>query len=106
MLVDEQLLTREDGRWVASSDLAELPVPSTIQALLAARLEGLPADERAILTARGGRGRGVSPGRRQRARPPALDRRSSPALALVRRDLIRPTAPTSPARRPTASVTS
>ena len=40
-----------DDRWVAASDLSELPVPSTINALLAARLEGLPADERAILTA-------------------------------------------------------
>ena len=50
MLVDDELLTREDDRWVASSDLSELPVPSTIHALLAARLEGLPAGERAILT--------------------------------------------------------
>ena len=50
MLVDDALLTREGDRWVASSDLSELPVPSTIHALLAARLEGLPADERAILT--------------------------------------------------------
>ena len=50
MLVDDALLTREADRWVASSDLSELPVPSTINALLAARLEGLPADERAILT--------------------------------------------------------
>ena len=50
MLVDDGLLTRDGDRWVASSDLSELPVPSTIHALLAARLEGLPADERAILT--------------------------------------------------------
>ena len=57
MLVDDELLTREDGRWVASSDLSELPVPSTIHALLAARLEGLPADERAILTAAAVEGR-------------------------------------------------
>ena len=51
MLVDDGLLDRAkvaDGS--PSPDLAELPVPSTIHALLAARLEGLPADERAILT--------------------------------------------------------
>jgi predicted ATPase/class 3 adenylate cyclase len=48
-LVDDALLTREGDRWVASSDLSELPVPSTIHALLAARLDSLPADERAIL---------------------------------------------------------
>ncbi len=51
MLVDEGRLTREDGRWVVPSDLSDLPVPSTIHALLAARLESLPADLRAILTA-------------------------------------------------------
>jgi predicted ATPase/class 3 adenylate cyclase len=50
MLIDEGLLAREDGRWVAPSNLSELPLPSTIHALLAARLEGLPADQRAILT--------------------------------------------------------
>jgi predicted ATPase len=43
-LVDDALLTREGDHWVASSDLSELPVPSTIHALLAARLEGLPTD--------------------------------------------------------------
>jgi predicted ATPase/class 3 adenylate cyclase len=50
MLVDDGLLAREDGKWVASSSLSRMPVPSTINALLAARLEGLPADQRAILT--------------------------------------------------------
>ena len=49
MLVDDEVLTRDDDRWVVSADLAELPVPSTIHALLAARLEGLPTDERAII---------------------------------------------------------
>ena len=47
MLVDDALLTREGGHWVASWNSSELPVPSTIHALLAARLEVLPADERA-----------------------------------------------------------
>ena len=51
MLVDDQLLTREDDHWVVSSDLSDLPVPSSIQALLAARVEGLPADQWAIVTA-------------------------------------------------------
>jgi predicted ATPase/class 3 adenylate cyclase len=50
MLVEEGRLTREDGRWVVPADLSDLPVPSTIHALLAARLESLPADLRAILT--------------------------------------------------------
>jgi predicted ATPase len=50
MLVDDGLLTRGEDRWVASSNLAKMPMPSTIHALLAARLEGLPDDQRAILT--------------------------------------------------------
>jgi predicted ATPase/class 3 adenylate cyclase len=50
MLVDDGLLKREDDRWVAAANFSELPVPSTIHALLAARLDGLPADQRAILT--------------------------------------------------------
>ncbi len=107
MLVDEGLLTREGDRWVASSDLAELPVPSTIHALLAARLEGLPADERAILTTAAVEGAVFHRSAVGELACPALDRRSTDGLlALVRRDLIRPDAPTSPARRPTASVMS
>ena len=70
MLVDDGLLAREGGRWVASSDLAELPVPSTIHALLAARLEGLPADERAILTTAAVEGEVFHRGAVGRARPP------------------------------------
>ena len=49
MLIDEGLLRREDGHWTAADELADLPVPPTIHALLAARLEALPDDERALL---------------------------------------------------------
>ncbi|RWF06068.1 MAG: hypothetical protein EOS25_34345, partial [Mesorhizobium sp.] len=51
MLVDDALLRQAPDSWVAASDLVELPVPATINALLTARLEGLPPIERAILTA-------------------------------------------------------
>ena len=37
MLVDEELLRRNEDCWVARSDTLQLPVPSTINALLAAR---------------------------------------------------------------------
>jgi len=49
MLIDEEQLRFEDGRWAAVSDLAELAVPPTIQALLAARLDRLVLEERAVL---------------------------------------------------------
>ena len=49
MLIHDRLLRREDGRWAVAEELAVLPVPPTIQALFAARLERLPDDERSLL---------------------------------------------------------
>jgi class 3 adenylate cyclase/tetratricopeptide (TPR) repeat protein len=49
MLIDDELLMREGGQWISSDDLSELPVPPTIHALLAARLERLPDDERNLI---------------------------------------------------------
>jgi class 3 adenylate cyclase/tetratricopeptide (TPR) repeat protein len=48
-LIDDGLLTRSDGRWVATTDLSHVPVPTTIATLLAARIDQLPSAERAIL---------------------------------------------------------
>src|SRR4029078_4817125 len=89
MLVDEQLLTRKEDGWVARSDLSELPVPATITALLAARLEGLPVHERAILTTAAVEGLVF-----YRSTVAELDQALDSVLddgllALVRRDLIR-----------------
>ncbi len=79
MLVDDALLRRAPDRWVAASDLAELPVPSTINALLAARLEGLPAGERAILTAAAVEGAVFHRSAVASSPAPTLDRRSRTA---------------------------
>lgn len=49
MLIDEGLLQRDDGHWIAEGDLSRVSVPRTIQALIAARLERLHEDERAVL---------------------------------------------------------
>jgi predicted ATPase/class 3 adenylate cyclase len=49
MLVDRELLRRDDGRWVATGDLSSLDIPPTINALLAARLEQLSTEERAVV---------------------------------------------------------
>jgi class 3 adenylate cyclase/tetratricopeptide (TPR) repeat protein len=46
MLVDEGALAGEAGVWSATRDLDELAVPASINALLAARLDRLDADER------------------------------------------------------------
>jgi len=49
LLVDEGRLVLKDGAWVATGDLADVPVPPTIAALLSARLDRLPADEREVI---------------------------------------------------------
>jgi predicted ATPase len=48
-LVEDGLVIREHGRWVAAADLSDVAVPPTISALLAARLDRLDGDERAFL---------------------------------------------------------
>ena len=49
MLIDEGRLQPRRRRVGARGDGGRLPVPPTIHALLAARLERLPDDERAVL---------------------------------------------------------
>jgi predicted ATPase len=48
MLVDNGLLRLADGQWMAAGDLSRISIPSTIHALLAARLDRLEAEERAV----------------------------------------------------------
>ena len=49
MLIDDGMLVAENGRWAVVGDLTEVPVPPTIHALLAARLDQLGDGERAVL---------------------------------------------------------
>jgi predicted ATPase/class 3 adenylate cyclase/DNA-binding winged helix-turn-helix (wHTH) protein len=91
MLIDEGLLRREDGHWTASDELADLPVPPTIHALLAARLEALPDDERALLAHASVEGTVFHRGGLDDLAPetlvPSIERS---LMSLVRRDVIRP----------------
>jgi class 3 adenylate cyclase/tetratricopeptide (TPR) repeat protein len=48
MLVENGLLVRET-KWVTTGDVADIPVPPTVQALLAARLDRLSDAERGLL---------------------------------------------------------
>jgi DNA-binding SARP family transcriptional activator len=48
ILVDRAVLRRVRGRWT-TAELPALAVPPTIQALIAARIDRLPADERRVL---------------------------------------------------------
>ena len=47
-LVDRDLLTRSEGRWT-TTEVPAIPLPSTIQALIAARIDRLPERERVVL---------------------------------------------------------
>ena len=49
MLIDDGLVQFEDGRWRAPSELSDVAIPPTIQALLAARLDALEREERAVI---------------------------------------------------------
>jgi class 3 adenylate cyclase len=46
MLIDDEMLVREDGAWLPAGDLSTVAVPPSVAALLAARLERLTDDER------------------------------------------------------------
>jgi tetratricopeptide (TPR) repeat protein len=49
MLIDDGLLAGDNGRWAATGDIGAVRVPPTIQALLAARLDRLDENERAVI---------------------------------------------------------
>jgi class 3 adenylate cyclase len=49
MLVDEGLLARTNGSWEATRELAEIAVPTTVSALLGARLDRLENSARQVL---------------------------------------------------------
>jgi class 3 adenylate cyclase len=49
MLVDDGILAREEGRWIARQDLALVDIPMSIRALLAARLDRLDRSEKATI---------------------------------------------------------
>ena len=49
MLIDEGLLERRNGGWAPTGDLSQIAVPPTIHALLAARLDRLEHEQRAVI---------------------------------------------------------
>jgi len=49
MLIDEGRLVRDDGRYRLEGEPGELAVPESLRGLIGARLDGLPADDRALL---------------------------------------------------------
>ncbi len=48
-LIDEGAIVRANDRWVATSSATDVELPDSIHALLAARIDGLPAEEKRVL---------------------------------------------------------
>ena len=91
MLIDDGLLQLEEGVWFGADDLAELAVPPTIQLLLAARLDRLEADERAVIERAAIEGAVFHTGAVSTLAPESLRPRvRSRLLTLARKELIRP----------------
>ncbi len=91
MLIDDGLLRFEDGAWRAVENLANVTVPPTIQLLLAARLDRLDSEERAVIERGSVEGkvfhRGAVVTLSSEAVRPNVPTR---LLALARKELIRP----------------
>jgi predicted ATPase len=91
LLVDDDLLSWDGARWVAAEGLLAVPVPATINTLLADRLEGLPSDERAVLVLASVEGTQFHLSAIRELAPEVPDAFLARSLAaLVRRDVIRP----------------
>jgi class 3 adenylate cyclase/tetratricopeptide (TPR) repeat protein len=90
MLIEEGRLRRDGGRWVAH-DLAAASTPPTIQALLAARLDRLDGEERALLDRASVMGQAFDRAAVLALTPePARAKADAHLLALVRKELLRP----------------
>jgi class 3 adenylate cyclase/tetratricopeptide (TPR) repeat protein len=91
MLIDDGLLRFDDGRWRAVENLANVTVPPTIQLLLAARLDRLDAEERAVIERGAVEGKLFHVGAVTTLAGEALRPQVRPRLlALARKELIRP----------------
>ncbi len=91
MLIDSGVLVQADGKWLAASALADVAVPPSIQALLAARLDRLPVSERAVIERGAVEGKVFHRGAVAELAPDDL-RESVPThlRALSRKELVRP----------------
>jgi class 3 adenylate cyclase/tetratricopeptide (TPR) repeat protein len=91
MLIDDGFLERREDRWVATGRLEDVTVPPSIHALVAARLDRLGAEERAVIERAAVEGKtfhvgAVSALATVEVRPEV--RRH--LMALTRRELVRP----------------
>jgi class 3 adenylate cyclase/tetratricopeptide (TPR) repeat protein len=91
MLIDDALLVRDDGHWRQAGDLSSVSVPGTIHALLAARLDRLHEEERAVIQRASVVGKVFYWGAVAALTPESERPAVSPGLqTLVRKEFVRP----------------
>jgi class 3 adenylate cyclase/tetratricopeptide (TPR) repeat protein len=91
MLDDDGLLRREEGRWVATTDLGDVRIPESIHALLSARLDRLSEEERLVIRSAAVAGRVFWWGAiEELVAEPVRAHVGSALQTLVRKDFIRP----------------
>jgi predicted ATPase/class 3 adenylate cyclase len=90
MLIDDGLLSRVNGHWAPTGDLSHVPMPATIQALLAARLDRLEGEERRVIERAAVGGKVFYRGAVADLSPePVRSQVGTHLMTLVRRELIR-----------------
>jgi class 3 adenylate cyclase/tetratricopeptide (TPR) repeat protein len=91
MLIDDELLQRDDGHWVSTADLTTIPIPPNIHALLAARLDRLGGAERQVIERASIVGKVFYQGAVSELAPdPLRPAVGTHLMTLVRKELIRP----------------
>jgi tetratricopeptide (TPR) repeat protein len=90
LLVDEGRLVLKDGRWVPTGDLGDLPIPPTISALLASRLDRLPPLERGLIEIASVTGQLFYPAAVRELSDEASEAVEVGLAALVRKQFVRP----------------
>jgi DNA-binding SARP family transcriptional activator/tetratricopeptide (TPR) repeat protein len=90
MLIDEGFLTRDGDIWSLVGDLGGVVLPTSVHALLAARLDRLPPDQRAVLGIGSVIGRTFDPEGVSELLNEDVSRTDASLRELVRKDLVRP----------------
>jgi len=90
-LIDDGFLVHSNGGWAAPGDLRQLSLPPTIQALLAARLDGLGSEERTVIERAAVEGKVFHSGAVTEMAPEPMRGQVRDRLAsLMRMELVRP----------------
>jgi len=90
MLVDEGHLVRSNGEWVARDGLEKVEIPLSVRALLATRIDALPATERTIAKRASVAGRVFEAAALREMTPESAADVGPSLLGLVRKELVRP----------------